>query len=80
MKLKGIEPLELRQKFWDRMKHPQIAQPWLEHDLMRQYRYCATFGNSCDIIDLQCDILDIIVQRRNHFCTAAELLKSAQLR
>jgi len=38
MNLKGIEPLELKQKFWDRAAHPQVAQPWLKHDLMRQYR------------------------------------------
>lgn len=47
--LKGIEPLDLPQKFWDRMKHPQIAQPWLKHDLMRQYRYilrCYSVNNN----------------------------------
>jgi len=37
--LKGVEPLDLPQKFWDLAAHPQVAQPWLKHDLMRQYRY-----------------------------------------
>jgi len=41
--LKGIEPLDLPQRFWDRAAHPQIAEPWLKHDLMQQYRYCITF-------------------------------------
>ena len=39
MKLKGIEPLDLPQRLWDKAAHPQVVQAWLKHDLMRQYRY-----------------------------------------
>lgn len=35
--LKGIEPLDLPQKFFD--KAEKVAKPWEKYDLMLQYRY-----------------------------------------
>merc|ERR1712004_55412 len=36
--LKGVEKIDLPKRFFDRAKHPQIAQAWNQYDIMKKYR------------------------------------------
>ena len=36
MELKGVEDLELSQRFYDRAE--EVSKPWEKYDLMKQYR------------------------------------------
>lgn len=58
-KLKGIEDLQLPERFYERALHPQIAQPAKKHDLMIKYRETINDVESAEIMSEVCSTMKL---------------------